>query len=1248
MKRKTATSLSKNKTEKNKSFPIVAIGASAGGLEAITQLLKNLPADTGMAYVYIQHLDPTHESMLVPILSKSTDMKVMEVTHLLTVEPNNVYIIPPNKDMVLVRGEIRLKARALKPSVHMPIDQFFLSLAEHQRETAIGIILSGNASDGTLGMKAIKIAGGITFAQDESAKFQSMPKSAIFEGAVDLILSPEEIAQELVRLSKQKHVMEFIHENVGTASEDSIDEDLGNILQLLNKSTGVDFSHYKKNTIQRRIVRRMLLYKQQSLREYTQYLKQHAEEISTLYQDLLINVTSFFRYPEATEYLRTTIFPRILKGKTTNDPIRIWVPACSTGEEAYSIAMILIEVLGDKASSVSIQIFATDLSENAINKARMGIYTPTDLAEVSQKRIQRFFTKVDGNYRIVKSIRDLCVFAPHNIFKDPPFSRIDFISCCNLMIYLENVLQKKVIATFHYALNSTGFLLLGRSETIGTSNLFTPVEKKFKVYARKKDTVSRAVFDMTYRIPESDKTYMVRGAKEGHKTSFPVNDIEKMVDNLLLNKYVPSCVVINHELEIIQFRGSTGLFLEPSPGRASLNLLKMARQGLSFELRNAVHKVIKTGQPFKKSGLEIQSQNNTHYVSIEVVPLSSDLEERHFLVVFEELNTPIISQYTSPSRDRRIKQLEQELIAAKEDMRSIIEEQEAVNEELQSANEEIVSSNEELQSINEELETSKEEVESTNEELMTINQELQIRNEQLGEAYEYSEAVFSTIRQSVVVIDNDLRIKKGNKSFFKTFKIKEDDVEGRSIYDIGNRQWDIPQMHRLLEEIIPNNNQFYGFELENEFEDIGKKVLLLNAKKVVQKSHRQQLIILAIEDITEHVNNVKLIAEREEWFHTMADNAPVMIWVSDENRLCNYFNKSWLEFTGRTLKDELGNGWALGIHKDDLDKVLKTYSEAFDARDTFRMEYRLRRHDGEYRWIYDIGKPNYGPDGKFMGYIGSCTEIHDQRIISAELEQRVTARTKALKDANVDLERSNDELQQFAYVASHDLKEPLRKIVTFTDLLQNELDAHINDDSLEYLEKISNSASRMTQLIDDLLNFSGLRKIHEEFEIVNLNELVKSVLKDFELSISQKKVKIEVTELPVINAIKVQMDLLFHNLISNALKFNDPDKKLIISVKSRILSPEEILNHPQLKKNTAYAEIVVKDNGIGFDQQYADQIFILFQRLNYKHSFQGTGLGLAIVKKIVAYHEGLVYAVSKENEGAAFHIILPIDQVHES
>lgn len=1025
--------------------PVVAIGASAGGMESMLELLENLSPVTNMAYVYIQHLDPNANSQLTGILSRATVMPVREAEDQLRIEPNHVYVIPPNQDMEVVDGVLTLLPRQTDTR-HMPIDQFFISLADHQKEVSIAVILSGMASDGTLGLRAIKQAGGVTFVQDDTARFQSMPKSAIAEGVVDWVLPPAEIARKLEFISRKSEFFQPL-EVIEATDESETDEDIKTIIQLIRKAIGVDFSNYKINTIRRRIIRRMLLFKLETLKEYIQYIRQHPEEMPQLYGDLLINVTTFFRDPDTMTYLSEVLFPRIIKEKVTREPIRIWIPACSTGQEAYSLAMLLLEVLGDKASSVTIQIFATDLSETAIAKARQGSYTRGEVMDVSPRRLQRFFNKTDDHYRINRAVRDLCVFAPHNILNDPPFSRLDLISCRNLLIYLGSVFQRKAIAMFHYGLNPSGYLLLGKSETVGSlTALFSQIEKNYKVYIRKNDVVSRVSFEMSPRSgfdrsglnaggvdengPKPGPYTDSRQRNSGLKTDFSVGDLEKIVDELLLRHYVPASVVVNNDLDILRFRGSTSMFLEPSPGKASLNLLKMARPELVFELRNTIHKARQSGQPARKPGLEVKIKDIAHQVSIEVVPLNIDADEPLYLVLFEEMEAivPFEADVTE-KRNIRIRQLEAELATLREDMRSIVEEQEANNEELQSANEEIISSNEELQSINEELETSKEEIESTNEELLTINQELQVRNDQLSEANEFSEIIFATIREATLVLDGDLRIKSANKTFYTLFRVDEENTEGRLIYEIGNRQWDIPKLRLLLADVIRRNVQVDSFEVTHNFEGIGEKVLLVNARRVVRQ---EEAILLAIEDITDHRRAQRLLAEREAWLHDLVDNAPVLIWVSNAEGKYTFFNRAWLEYTGHSLVGIMDQGWLEDIHPDDRQAFVVTFSRALAKRLPFQLELRLKRQQNalqaesfpfdEYHWMLMNASPTFLSDGRdldsysldselfanpvgasdgiFSGYIGICAEIYSQKTLIQALDLRAQQRMQKVFEIN--------------------------------------------------------------------------------------------------------------------------------------------------------------------------------------------------------------------------------------------------------
>lgn len=791
------------------SFPIVAIGASAGGLEAFSNLLRALPPEPGLALVFIPHLDPTHESAMVELLARTTTLPVLQASDGLRVSCNTVYVLPPNSDMSIRGGVLHLVKREAERGHHMPIDTFLRSLAEDQRSNAIGVILSGTANDGTLGLSAIKNDDGITFAQDPtSAKYDGMPNSAIAAGVVDFVLPPDLIAHELIRIQRQPAKQKPISE-----AFDGKDGLLKDVFRLLKSHSKVDFVDYKLATIRRRILRRMNINQISDLGDYVKLLHRNPAEVDALYRDVLINVTSFFRNPEVFDSLREVVYPKILMDRSTSDPVRVWVPGCSTGEETYSHAISLVEVLSELRLEVPIQIFGTDLSENAIQRARAGFYKDSIVSDISEIRLRRFFHKVPAGYQISKSIRDMCVFARQNVFSDPPFSRMDVISCRNVLIYLGPVLQKKVVPIFHYALKQGGFLLVGNTEGLlgSSAEIFDLVERKSKIY-QKKPVPSPVTFGLALSgSAEKGFEKPVRGPKEEEPHRTPA-DVQREADRLLLTKYVPCAVVLDEDLDIMQSRGRTSQFLELPTGKASLNLLKMARPGLLYELRALIDKARKNSVPVSKDGIVVEEEDHSITVKIEVIPFRTPArDQRHFLVLFEEVGavqpTPPEkpparrpSKEASDNRDIQIAQLKQELAGTKEYLQSIIEAQEATNEELQSANEEIQSGNEELQSTNEELQTSKEELESANEELNTVNEEIQHRNQQLAQLNNDLVNLLNSVTIPMVMLGEDLHIRRYTPEAERIFGFSEHDV-GKALTHLS-LNLEVPQLERWMLDVM--------------------------------------------------------------------------------------------------------------------------------------------------------------------------------------------------------------------------------------------------------------------------------------------------------------------------------------------------------------------------------------------------------------------------------------------------------------
>ncbi|WP_435353066.1 CheR family methyltransferase [Emticicia sp. SJ17W-69] len=1252
------------------AFTVVAIGASAGGLEAITQLLQNLSPNTGMAYIVVQHLSPDHKSMLTPLLAKVTAMKVHDIDDMEKIHPDNVYVIPYNQGIEVTDGHIKLIPRS-KGGVAISIDVLFSSLAETHKENVIGIVLSGSANDGTQGLKEIKLAGGITFAQDDSAKFTSMPHSAIAEGVVDFILSPMEIAIELTWMSKHPLIRRNI---VKTTPEDEIENnnpDLRIILELLHKRKNVDFSDYKMNTIKRRILRRMLIHKIKTIDQYAELLVQKNSEVDVLYQDLLINVTEFFRDTEAFLLLKKTIFPRLLKTKAEGETLRIWIAACATGEEVYSIAMTLLEIQQNKAINIPFQIFASDLSAEAISVARNGEYSLNQLKNVSPKRLQHFFIKSKDKYRIAKSLRDVCVFAHHNILNDPPFSRMDFISCRNFLIYLDTPAQKKAIATFHYALNEGGYLMLGKSETIGTSTLFfNVINKKFKFYTRKKNSGSTKIPEISTRIAKINLPTVNLSLNVIPKKS-PLSsnsNLGNAFDAILLAQYVPASVIINYDLEILQFKGQTSLYLRNSSGKASFNILKMAHLEITFELRNAIHHAIKTKQIVRKSGIEMNrdaEKNIFQIVNIEVSPLKIEGEEPLLLVVFtgQPMELPAYpltgTKNNSIAKDRRIKKLEEELAAARADMSSITHDQEAANEELQSANEEIISSNEELQSLNEELETSKEEIESTNEELTTSNQELHARIQQIEELYNYYEGIIATVHEPVLILDRNIRIKSANKSFCKMFQVNEDDITGVSLYKLGDNQWNIPRLRELLEDIVPKNVHFHDFEVEQTFPAIGQKTMLLNAHRIVQESKNEELIVLTIADITEvkrlaielEVKKKKVLEIKLE-----AEKAALKV-VEDSNKRYNILlMQSPFAFAilqGKELVVTLANDsikrmWGKGSDiegktlieilpeiKDKpfidlLGDVLKTGIPYQDYESLVQLKRNDQLEDVYFNFVY---QPYYESDATISGIVIIADEVTTHIITKNEL---IEAKNNADVKTQI-AENAVKAKQQFLSNMSHEIRTPMNAILGFTNVI---LKTPINDSQKEYLNAIKVSGDALVILINDILDLAKVDAGKMTFEQIpfNLSLSIDTMIQLFEAKINEKNLafskEFDETIPSILIGDPMRLRQIILNLLSNAVKFTSAGK-ITIGIRKLNENADKIS-----------IEFTITDTGIGISTNKLGNIFNNFEQASTEtsSSYGGTGLGLAIAKQLVELQGGKISVNSELGKGSTFSFVLDFDK----
>jgi two-component system, chemotaxis family, CheB/CheR fusion protein len=958
-------------------FLVAAVGASAGGLEAFTALIRSISRDAALALLLVQHLSRDEKSHLVELLGHATALTVVQGQHGMRIEPGHVYVISPNTRMTVIDGHLVVRPRATDPGNDAPVDLLFRSVAEQYRERSIGVVLSGSAHDGAAGLRDIKGAGGITFVQNpEEATIDGMPRAAIATGAVDAVLPVKAISEELVRLS---HHPFFQGQGDASAGEQPADDGhLRRVFQLLRRQSGVDFSQYKLPTISRRIHRRIALNRLGTLGDYASYLQQSPREVDSLHEDLLIHVTSFFREPESFEALKETVLPRLL-ATHGGEPIRAWVPGCSTGEEAYSLAITLLEFLADKGEHVPMQIFGTDVSEQTVERARSGEYPRSIASDVSAARLTSYFVSLEGGYRIGKTVRERCIFARQDITRDPPFSKLDLIVCRNVLIYLAPAVQRRVISVFHYALKPTGYLMLGRSETIGPlADLFAAADRRFKIYSRKRASPR---LEVDFRTPPAMTATLSAALPRptGGLLDVRESDLHGEVNRLLVDRYSPPGVIVDKDSRIVRSRGRTGPYLELQTGEASLDILKMVRPALVSGLRSAIEQARTRGTSARREGLRLRSEGEARVVDLEVTPIAA-ADGRHLLVLFEEPPRPAPgpSRAAAPragkgrkSGDRVVEQLEDDLATTREHLQAIIHDFAAANEELQSANEEILSSNEELQSTNEELDTAKEELQSTNEELSTLNDELEGRNEEMTEvnsdllnllasvqipivivttdlkirrftpaarktlnliasdvgrsighikpnilcpdlealitrvietvdpldrevedhegrlfalrirpyknlenkidgavltlfditstrdaeaelavAQATGEAIIATVREPILLLTSDLQVRRANRAFCEKFAVTPGETEGKYVYDLGGRAWDIPRLRQLLEEILPEKKNFEGFLVEHEFAQIGRKKMCVDGRRIESGRAAGGVILLIVRDVT--------------------------------------------------------------------------------------------------------------------------------------------------------------------------------------------------------------------------------------------------------------------------------------------------------------------------------------------------------------------------------------------------------------
>ena len=933
------------------NFPIVGVGASAGGLESFIQLLNGVPEDAGLAIVFIQHLDPSHPSLSTEIFSKATKMPVAEARDRTVVQINHVYLLPPSFDMTIKSGTLFLQPRVDSAAIHKPVDTFLESLALDEGTKSVGVVLSGTASDGTEGLRSIKTEGGVTLVQTiESAKFGGMPLAAIQAKVADLVLDPKSIAIEIVRIARQHSA----NLKIEKSQEPDLDAALNDIINILWRQTHVNFTDYKKTTLRRRIARRMMVHRQSTEKLYADFLRGNRDEVQTLLAEILIHVTSFFRDPEEFEELKKDVFPKIVAAHQNGTPIRVWIAGCSTGEEAYSILIALLEFIGPNITSHSIQMFASDISESAIRKARDGFYPNSLVQNIPPILLARYFTAFPGGYKVNKSLRELCLFSKHDVTADPPFAKVDLISCRNLLIYFNEALQNDVFPIFHYALNAGGFLFLGQSESVGSFNhVFAALDQNHKIYKKLPACkgLPKLRFSPNFSSEETSRTPKSQRA-------FAVFDLQKIANQIVALKYGPSGVIFNEANEIISFRGRTVPYLEQLTGHASLQLFKLLHPDLVKDVKNLIQAVKTNFTAIRKEDVAYGPAGQTDHINIEVIPINPTApdEERMYLLLFErpqksQGDFAPLPQFAEadPQKskslqmdfsitDQRIQQLELQLASALEEHEFLEVDHDTFQNEVGAATEELQSTNEELQSTNEELETAQEELQSTNQELTTVNDQLQHRNSELGELNNDLVNLLSSIELPIIIVGPRHKIRRFTSSATRVLKLAASDI-GRPILDIPSNL-KLNDLDVLISKVMETLTIS-----ETEVQDQSGHWYRLQIRPYRTTDNRIDGAVLSFIDIEVLKQAVDRLNMALNQATSIADALQIPSVIIDRNLkirnvsqlFCKIFGVNAKETEGQLLT-ELGNkNWDVSILKSRLEQtiLLKKPFQEFEVSGEF-------------------------------------------------------------------------------------------------------------------------------------------------------------------------------------------------------------------------------------------------------------------------------------------------------------------------
>ncbi len=1212
-------------------LPVVALGASAGGLEPLRHLLSRVPEQSGMAFVVIQHLDPERPSMLTSILEGATALPVVEATSGMALEPNRVHVIPSDADLTVREGLLTLVPRQRTGRLHLPIDSFFQALARDARKHAIGVVLSGSGADGTEGLRAIKAEGGITIAQDPAtAQFPSMPEAAITAGLVDFRGSPEDIANELTRLSCHPYV------TVGCAEVEPPDTGTGDepglalILGYLRQHANIDFSGYKRTTLLRRIERRMALRQLTAISDYANALENDATEGLALAQDMLIRVTAFFRDPAAFEALREPVFQNLAKRMGPDASIRIWVPGCATGEEAYALAMCLLESLDGKEEQLSVKVFGTDLCDEAIEVARLGTYPASALAEVSSERLARFFETAEGGYRIASHVRERRVFVKHDLNRDPPFAKLDLISCRNVLIYFDTELQRRVVPMLHYCLNPGGFLFLGKSETIlGFRDLFDDVDKEHRILVKSGVSTRPSHPLRVDRGPEVRPTE--RRAPERRQNA---REAQRQADYLMLTRYAPPGVIVNRRFEIVQFRGRTGMYLEPPPGHPQANVLRMARGALATYLHEALEQAHSEAVAVRKAGLRFQLGSHVQVVDVEVVPLAaaSNAAESYYLILFEpsgaagvvdEPNATAHEMAAAPNDEhvREAGRVKAELTATKDYLQSLMSEHESTTDELAATNEELVAANEELQSTNEELQSAKEELQSTNEELTTVNDQLRHRNLELDQVASDLVNVLASVKIPMIIVDLDLRVRRFTPSVGDIAHFIPEDV-GRSIDDLKLKidVQDLDSRIRTVLECLEPR--------EWEVQGRAGRWYRMQIRPYHASDEKPGGAVLSFVDVDALRRAIQAAEGARDYARSIVETVRSALVVLDSelhvvsanSAFYSSFALSQTAVEGTSLVELSGGFWSQPALGDALKGVIEQ-NAGFVA-----MELEADSHEGR-RALSLSCRPILWGGGAPMALL-AIEDVTSLRALETERDELLASETQARLEA----ERATRAKDLFLATLSHELRTPLSTILMSAQLLrQRAADTPSIEKPSAAIERAANAQAR---LIDDLLDVSRIvsRKLVLDLAPVDFAVVTRDAVEVARPSALAKGVELDLSVEGPVGALEgdeARLLQVVNNLLTNAIKFTPSGGHVWVRLASKV----------------DHVELTVVDTGLGISAEVLPRLFHRFVQADgaMTRTHGGLGLGLSIVRHLVEVHGGAVTAESSgEGKGATFRVTLPI------